>query len=121
MFVLYRISVRRQGFALLISCAPLSLALSPSGRGNLTQRALRPRARSHTLFLVSIETEAVKGAVLFPHVSDPWLGRQRPPRRPLQQLLRCELASLSVDVLLEPTEQISKLAPLDLVIEVRHL
>src|SRR5260370_11132578 len=109
MFVLYRISARRQGFALLISCAPLSLALSPSGRGNLTQRALRPRARSHTLFLVSIETESVKSAVLFPHVSDPRLVRQLPPRRPLQQLVRSALASPSVDVLLHPTEHISHL------------
>src|SRR5713101_3917462 len=70
---------------------------------------------------VACQREAVERPIFSSHVGDPRLGRQRPPCRALQQLVRGELAPVPVDVLLEPTKQIPKLAALDLVIEVGHL
>src|SRR5713101_3028145 len=70
---------------------------------------------------VACQMEAVECPIFPSHVGDPRLGRQRPPCRALQPLVRGELAPVPVDVLPEPAKQIPKLAALDLVIEVGHL
>src|SRR6266581_4421920 len=107
----------------LVACwahAPL-LALSPAGRGDFTKRPSAPGARPDSLFLVRREMEPIQRPKFPAHICDPRLRRQRPPRRPLEQLIRCELAPVLVHVALQPAKQVSKLAPLDLVIEIGHL
>src|SRR5260370_24322902 len=68
MFVLYRMCVRCQAFARLISSTPLSLALSPAGRGDPTQGALLLRPSPYALFPALLLCQARRRS-----------GRRRPP------------------------------------------
>src|SRR5205814_5206380 len=94
-------------------------ALRPAG--HLPPRGQAGGARPDRFRLVGRAVQAVQGAEFLPYVSAPGLRRQRLAGGALHQLVGRELATVSVDVAAEPTEQRAELSALDLLVEVRDV